>query len=139
MNGIIITRHGEKASFFIDSRRVLGYILSRKCAEWREERVNLIAFTYILQCAYRLYSATLFFSCTGAAAPIPSPGGKVPPQGADEERRQPLAWNAVNSECTALQIVPSFRTAFIIATFRQSSSDLAGARPPSPRGKVLIR
>ena len=52
----------------------------------------------------------------------PSPGGKVPPQGADEERRHPLMRNADKLEGTAFKNCTVLRTAFTIDTFRRSSS-----------------
>ena len=53
---------------------------------------------YLRVCAYRLCSAKLSFS-----EAMPSPGGKVPPKGADEERRQLTTRSAVKLRAYSLQ------------------------------------
>ena len=77
----------------------------------------IFKFAHIRVCAYRLCSAKLSFS-----EAMPSPGGEVPPQGADEERRHPLIRNADKLEGTAFKNCTVLRTAFTIDTFRRSSS-----------------
>ena len=89
----------------------------------------IFKFAHLRVCAYRLCSAKLSFS-----EAMPSPGGKVPPQGADEERRHPLIRNADKLEGTAFKNCTVLRTAFTIDTFRRSSS-VSLRSTASPRGK----
>ena len=57
----------------------------------------------------------------------------------DEERRNVSITNAVRKKGTILKVEPSYFTAPRMIGCRRSSSDLANARPPSPRGKALLR